>query len=378
MTEDIQDMEDILSSIKNILEEDEKHQTESSKAADLDVDVLDDVLNSSSDDDILELSPEMVISEQPSEEIHIPVDTQETVISDSVEDIADSEIISFDNNAGDTNIVDMTLSDDNNESSELNNEEEPFVISVEEEDESLNNIFTETNEITEVVNEDPAIDFINEIITEANQEETFVSPVDELVEETPVFETTDTYQEELVATIQAAEVQNNEDDIDVFNIQETIAVEDNEELISSEVDMNVVQPVIKTDTIVEELEIDPQVDSALSSKQDTTDVSANIISNFAKMFSREDNVPSSSADSLPEISSVGSTSKTLEEFVLDSIVKVVGKEISQQWNGGADFKSFAEAEIIRQTKEWINDNLPSVVEKVVKQEIERVIAKVGS
>ena len=113
--------------------------------------------------------------------------------------------------------------------------------------------------------------------------------------------------------------------------------------------------------------------------KDTTDVSANIISNFAKMFSREDKTPKNvEMKEDVVISTVGNTSKTLEEFVLDSVIKVVGKEISSQWNEGADFKVFAETEIVRQTKEWINDNLPSLVEKVVKQEIERVIAKVGS
>ena len=96
------------------------------------------------------------------------------------------------------------------------------------------------------------------------------------------------------------------------------------------------------------------------------------------MFSREENTPIVPVESTPEVTSVGNATKTLEEFVLDSVIKVVGKEISQQWNNGSDFKTFAENEIVRQTKEWINDNLPSLVEKVVKQEIERVIAKVGS
>ena len=110
------------------------------------------------------------------------------------------------------------------------------------------------------------------------------------------------------------------------------------------------------------------------------DVSANIISNFAKMFSRDDTpAPAVDVSEKPvEIAAPGNTSKTLEEFVLDAVIKVVGGEIRRQWNDGAGFKSFAEAEIVRQTEKWINDNLPALVEKVVKQEIERVIAKVGS
>ena len=66
---------------------------------------------------------------------------------------------------------------------------------------------------------------------------------------------------------------------------------------------------------------------------------------------------------------IGNVPKHWEVAVLKRLLQI---------NNGADFKTFAENEIIRQTKEWINDNLPSLVEKVVKQEIERVIAKVGS
>ena len=115
-----------------------------------------------------------------------------------------------------------------------------------------------------------------------------------------------------------------------------------------------------------------------SKPEDPIDVSAGIISNFAKMFSHEEPAAAIVETPVPVISAPGNTDKTLEEFVLEAITKVIGKEISSQWNNGAEFKAFAEAEIIRQTKEWLNDNLPLLVEKVVKQEIERVIAKVGS
>ena len=98
------------------------------------------------------------------------------------------------------------------------------------------------------------------------------------------------------------------------------------------------------------------------------------------MFSREEKEEIQVEKTAPveAITTTGDTNKTLEQFVLDSIVKVIGDEISNKWENGADFRSFAEAEITRQTTAWINDNLPTLVEKIVKQEIERVIAKVGS
>ena len=79
-----------------------------------------------------------------------------------------------------------------------------------------------------------------------------------------------------------------------------------------------------------------------------------------------------------KITSAGTVEKTLEEFVLDAIVKTIGNEIKACWNEGKDFRAYAEAEINRQVSAWVKDNLPSQVENIVKQEIQRVIAKVGS
>ena len=102
------------------------------------------------------------------------------------------------------------------------------------------------------------------------------------------------------------------------------------------------------------------------------DASTNIMNNFAKMFSHEEKVQETT------ISSVGNISKTLEEFVVDSIGKAIGNEISAKWNNGADFNAFAEAEIRRLVNAWISENMASLVEEAVKKEFERVMAKVGS
>ena len=42
------------------------------------------------------------------------------------------------------------------------------------------------------------------------------------------------------------------------------------------------------------------------------------------------------------------------------------------------FEQIASEIIAKQTREWLDDNLTSIVEKTVAKEIERVIAKVGS
>ena len=96
------------------------------------------------------------------------------------------------------------------------------------------------------------------------------------------------------------------------------------------------------------------------------------MNNFAKMFSHEEKQEAAT------ISHVGDSSKTLEDFVVDAIGKVIGKEVSEKWNNGSAFNDFAEAEIRRLFSAWIDENMPSMVEAVVKKEFERVISKFGS
>ena len=96
------------------------------------------------------------------------------------------------------------------------------------------------------------------------------------------------------------------------------------------------------------------------------------------MFSREEATVEEKVATTENIIAVGNAQKTLEEFVLEAITKVIGNEISYKWNKGEDFRTYAEAEINRQISAWVNENLPSMVENIIKQEIQRVIAKVGS
>ena len=121
--------------------------------------------------------------------------------------------------------------------------------------------------------------------------------------------------------------------------------------------------------------LDPVIEVADVMEDDAEekqDVSSNIMSNFAKMFSHEENTEDA------QITSAGNTSKTLEDLVVDAIQKAIGKEISAKWNNGGDFNSFVEAEIRRQVETWIANNMNNVIENIVKKEVERVIAKVGS
>ena len=117
---------------------------------------------------------------------------------------------------------------------------------------------------------------------------------------------------------------------------------------------------------------------ALESEKD--DVSVDIINNFAKMFAQED-APKPEVIAAPVAESIkilGDGSKTIEDVVSSVIKQIIGEEVATNWKSGLDYDVLARQEIQRQTKEWLDNNLPAVVEKIVKQEIERVMAKVGT
>ena len=60
------------------------------------------------------------------------------------------------------------------------------------------------------------------------------------------------------------------------------------------------------------------------------------------------------------------------------IRQIIGEEVSANWKNGLNYDELARKEIAAQTQAWLDNNLPAVVERIVKQEIERVMAKVGS
>ncbi len=119
-----------------------------------------------------------------------------------------------------------------------------------------------------------------------------------------------------------------------------------------------------------------------SAEGGAVDVSASIINNFAKMFSSEESpaAKAPAAIELPEepVRQLGNASTTIEDVVAKVIRSIIGEEVAANWRKFADYDALAREEIKARTESWLNENLPALVEKIVKQEIERVMAKVGS
>lgn len=383
------EMEDILSSIKNILEEDGNSQP----VADIppvETDVVDDLLSTMPEvDDILELSPDMRI-EQTTEQT-AEAESVDVSLPEIENDIANSLNIGIEDETSDSVFdealdgsaeIEQPLGMDFEQIPEI----EPVVETSDAKDENNNfgidvpviaeqELPADLKEISAQENSGSAESDI--VLSPAAFENTEILPAEQ-IETAPVIETELAPAsvafpvEEQVAEVVADEVPAEEP------VTEAIA----DEIIEEAPVETAVEEFVKEAPVIEETAEQPAYTLNTvkeTPKADAADVSAGIISNFAKMFAREEPAaPAPVQDETVKITAAGNTGKTLEEFVLEAISKVIGQEISRQWNDGAAFKALAEAEINRQTREWINDNLPALVEKVVKQEIERVIAKVGS
>ena len=372
MAEENQDntMEDILFSIKNILEEDEAKNSPETPLPE--ADVVDDLLNSSTEaDDVLELSPDMRI--EPSLSAPGMSSTLEDEISVDIslpsfnEEEKPSLTIGIEDETSDSVFDEAELSGEINLEAEMASTED-----VADADQIINNIPVVDEYVFEP--EAPVVDlpaadeakFEPDISFEEIIEQDEPVVLDTVVTEPEDIELVKTFEEVIEEPVEQIETPLSvEPEILPETVEEPI-VEPRVEPIAEEVVEIAVEPIAEQ----------PKKEEVTA---DAVDVSAGIISNFAKMFAKEEPIAQpQSTEPAAEIVATGNLGKTLEEFVLEAITKVIGKEISRQWNNGAEFKSFAEAEINRQTREWLNDNLPTLVEKVVKQEIERVIAKVGS
>ena len=201
-------------------------------------------------------------------------------------------------------------------------------------------------------------------------------PVDEptIVDETPVVveETISAIEEPAELPVEAPVV-----------VEETVDINEETQVVFDETptlveETAVFDPVIELENVVDETPVvEEETSEVVETVEDTPaveetekeDVSANIMSNFAKMFSHEE------AKEDPAVTSVGNSSKTLEELVVDAIRKAIGNEISAKWNNGNDFSNFAEAEIKRQAELWITSNMPNILENMVKKEVERLMTK---
>ena len=168
-----------------------------------------------------------------------------------------------------------------------------------------------------------------------------------------------------------------EEDDETLSLGEVDILSDTPDVASVTNDFNV-ETILEPYIAEEPKNIEPEVISEPTENNvDTTDVSASIINNFAKIFA--DNQEEKVVAQMPKVSSsikLGEDA-TLSDIVKSSIRDMIAQDMIMNIVSQTDIKSLATAEVSEQVKSWLNANLPSMVEAIVKKEIERVMVKAG-
>lgn len=124
---------------------------------------------------------------------------------------------------------------------------------------------------------------------------------------------------------------------------------------------------------------DTMVDSLSTSEEpetDATDVSAQIINNFAKIFAGAQEPVETSTPKISSQTKLGPDA-TIYDMVQMSIRDMLSPDMVKDIVSETDIKSYASEQVALQVKAWLNHNLPTMVETIVKKEIERVMVKAG-
>ena len=371
-------MEDILSSIKDILEGDAENQQQ--KKEENIVEVMPENNNNQAEaepeDDVFDLSKSMIIEEEPvaaenneeAENITPNLETAVSVQADSlipeekaVPEMAEENVaseVSLPEDDLSLNIDDILQSASEVMTTELPDLEEekisePEVLKAEEEDISLPD-FSDID-----ITSEPILDEENEHVT---------MPISEPVQ--VIEEEQETIQENIeLPKIADAEysIAEPQEDLSQAHTEIPAAIDEDPQDISI--------PMEQTEISATE---------EISDKEENksgVDVSADIINNFAKMFAekaQEEKEEVSKAAILPaNVSELGNGNKTIEQVVEQVIQGIISASVNAEMTKNVDIVAYAQKEIREQTQAWLEANLPAVVEAAVQKEIERVMAKVG-
>lgn len=371
-------MEDILSSIKDILNNEDgeinsaEEQEQSSLKQGAQEQASEDVLSKAlvkedeQDNDVYDLSKSMIIDET------MPEDIDATKFFEEELDETGPLFDEF------SNQEDINLEDDIN-------------ISDMPEDIDFSMDITEDNDISTLMEEDSV---------EENSEKQEFENVEDIMLEEPVSSSEIISSEDIIApdvVLQAAQDVLTEDkyqNANTFNKTEEEKIFEDHEGIQEVQEAQEISIVPADEQIKEPEIIVKQEEKAVEETKaevsslpqtDVADVSANIINNFAKMFAEK--TPQAQEEVAYEkekveqpkenINLIGDGSKTIEDVVKDAIKEIVMANVNAEMTKNVDIVSLAKEEIRAQAKAWIEQNLPAIVNAAVKEELERVMAKVG-
>lgn len=402
-------MEDILSSIKDILNNEtqdggntaSRPETETQAQPQTTPSPVND--EKSEDDDVFDLSKDMIIDDKDFADLNLNAENLDIDLGDLAKESAEINLNDFaaEVDAAD-NVLDLSPTAG---TSETEAEAVPdFAIPEIEDLPSLDDLtsldFTDNEDIKlepEAEKIIPAAEIkpepVKETIVEA-EPETAVEP-----EET-VLETEDNSEAEIelpapepiellddrsdapflsaVDETEAEPIFSAEDDVIADETPAVEAIADENDETPSEVDSSNIDAILSTAS--EAIE----ADAPAAEDSDAVDASADIINNFARMFAgKNEEVKAEPAAAPAAVTAVddkaplGDGSKTIEQVVQDVIRQIIGETVSAKFSAGVDLDAYAREEIKNQTKAWLDKNLTAVVEAAVQKEIQRVMAKVG-
>lgn len=371
MAEEQQDdlsMEDILSSIKDILDKDSQSAAPEKTNSAIETPAVE--VAAEPEDDVFNLSKAMIIDDPLLDDNDKEIDLD----FDDIDEVSVSEV------SKEPETVIPTV------------EAEPIVETVVETEPVIETVVEaepvveaeiepviEPMPLTPIIDEVDPIDNItveNEIVIEA---EPIFSPEDDVSGGANELQLPDDSVD--VEDLLAAPIKELEADTVAAETTDVTEVADNiDDILSS------ASKVIYADSKTEEnyTQTETTQDKADKVETDAVDVSANIISNFAKMFAEKS--PAETPDEvekakvpqdLTPIKEMGNGSKTISEVVEDVIKNIISVSVSAELDSNVDIAAFAKEEIKSQTKAWLDAKLPAIVEATVQKEIERVMAKVG-
>lgn len=419
-------MEDILSSIKDILNSETQEtgnalpQTGASVAA-----PMPEVIEKAEEEDVFDLSKDMIIDDKELADLNLNANNFDINLNDLAAESADINLEEFETQTDSDEILDLTPASSSQSEAETEAETETpdFVIpeidnltslddfadldfdteteiKIEPQAEEIIPALTaEPQPVKETIVEaepviEPEIEAVTEIELPAPESQEllddradapFLSATAE-IEAEPIFSA----EEDAVAADNAAiNIPTPEETTAITDFMAEPAYEAGEDTMQnitteplSEVDSSNIDEILSSASEVIE------ADAPDSEEKDAVDASADIINNFARMFAanageRDDksseisSVGENIIGAIDEQTELGNGSKTIEQVVQDVIRQIIGEAVSTKFKAVSDLDSYARAEIKAQTAAWLDKNLPAVVESAVQKEIQRVMAKVG-
>lgn len=426
-------MEDILSSIKDILENDSQEDGSDNKSAsqpqaNVAVAVPQEkaapVVEEDEEDDVFDLSKSMIVEDAPLDDVKVELDEtgpdfditskEDPLLSPDDIELPDLKDESSEANIGLSSGEDFSLWNEENSSSE----EDAENLLPQEDDFNIDDILQSASDViaedrasdsgkkNAPVNQEPEdivmpdlsdiqdidltsepvldeevnpFDFAADTAENENNISEQVTEPETSISEPEMTETFDAQPQE-----QIEEKTTEELSVEAMPISEIPAAvdEDPQEIPDAEFDdvedISVPEPIMM-DEPVKEI---PAEENRTEEKEDAADVSADIINNFAKMFAEQaQEHPEATKEVQQEIpatvSGMGNGNKTIEQVVEGVIQGIVASSVNAEMTKNVDIVAYAQKEIHAQTRAWLEANLPAIVEAAVQKEIERVMAKVG-